>query len=113
MVNDINTTTLVNTAVLFTLSTPPGVATTALLRGGFTAGGSANNFCLVSSPSESDQAVTSSTCNFSNPVAALAGSGQVSVLTNTSSQVRARSSSAGNCTLLLSTYGWIDSRGQS
>lgn len=110
MVNDINTATLGTTATLFALTTPLGVQTTALLRGSMS-NASASIYVIVNSPSESAQASAAASASISNPVAGVANSGSLSALTNTSSQVRAVSN-ASSTTVLMSTYGWIDTRGK-
>lgn len=109
---DISVSTLSSTAVLYALSTPFGVKTTALLRA-YVTHASAGTVILLSSPDESDQAAAGS--NF-NVGATQAGGGVISatslaILTNTSSQIRARSN-VTSTTLGASTYGWIDRRGQ-
>jgi hypothetical protein len=108
---DINTSTLSTTATLFALTVPSGVNVTALLRinAGNAGGGIA---VLFSSPSESDQAPsTSGLSDISTSGAGVRASADLQIITDTSRQVRGRST---NSSTLVNgfTYGWIDFRGQ-
>jgi hypothetical protein len=114
-VNDVNTATLGTTATLFTLaSVPTGVQVRAMCRGYFF-NAAAFTSCLVTSPDESVQVADTPAGNRSmaNPLAN-AGQGAVppfTVRTNSSAQIRAVASAASS-TLGLTTYGWLDRRGQ-
>src|SRR5262249_4842165 len=102
-------------ATLYGLTVPTGFVVDALFRG-FISHASAGTAVLITSPSETDvvpQAVNGQVTG-SNPVAGT-GSGTnftLRVRTNTSGQVRARST-ASSTTLGIATYGWMDARGKN
>jgi hypothetical protein len=108
--NDINTAALGTTATLFTLSTPLGVKTNALLQGFVQAGTSAN--VLINSPDATSVGASATAVTFIAWSPSVGASGYVSTRTNTSSQIRAVSSAAST-TAVFSTYGWVDTRGQN
>jgi hypothetical protein len=91
---------------------PPGVVTTALLSAWISDVAVANTSVYISSLAQTDLA-TSGT-NFS-AIAGLAGSSNattnMTVVTNTNSQVRFRLASA-TTSLVVTSTGWIDARGK-
>ncbi|SHJ69300.1 hypothetical protein SAMN05444159_1248 [Bradyrhizobium lablabi] len=103
-VNDINTAVLGTTATLFTVTTPPSVKTNVLLSG--FVNHAAVNQILVSSPDVADTSPLSGS-NFQVPSAGGYGTSSVSIRTNTSQQVRARSGAAST-TLNLYTFGYVE-----
>ena len=110
-VTDLSTATQGTSAASVTLSTPLGVKTTALLRC-FMTHAAVGNVILLSSLDESDQAASGSNFNVgATQVANGLAATSVQVLTNTSSQIRARGN-ASSTTLWVATYGWIDTRGR-
>lgn len=108
--NDINVATLGTTATLYTLSTPLGVKTNAMLRGYVQAASGTN--VLINSPDEISVAASATAVTLIVWSASAGGSGDVNTRTNTSSQIRVVSSVA-NTTAVFSTYGWIDTRGRN
>jgi hypothetical protein len=112
VVTDVNTSTLGTTATLFALSVPPGVQVKPIIRAD--APSSQVNAILITSPIETDVAAGASYA--SSPGFDVVGAtSQVQVsnflFTDTSSNIRARASSAAQ-TLLVFTRGWTDSRGR-
>lgn len=109
---DVDISTLGTSAALQTLSVPTGITVNALMRVRGT--NAATWAVIVSSPSVTDTAPGGST-NPLHDVGGTAGNADratISVRTNTSSQVRARSTAAST-TLQIATYGWVDTRGRS
>jgi hypothetical protein len=108
---DINVSNQGTTATLYTLSVPSGLQVNALVRGNINHT-SANVFVLVSSPDETVVAANSVAGTVATQVTGITVSwGQLNVRTNTSSQVRAVSSSASTI-LRLAATGWVDRRGR-
>ena len=103
------TTTVGTTAALFTLSLPVGVKVEAMVEGFiFRSGTSA---LLLTSPDQADTAPTTGGPATAVNDANVSGSFQRNVLTNTSGQIRARSSVAAT-SIWIATTGWIDRRGR-
>lgn len=107
---DFSTATLGATAALVGLSVPPGVSVTAKLRANITQAGQATSV-RFSSPAKADVAVNANNASLSTSGAGDFAAGEFYVRTDTSRQIRARSSQA-NTTLNLTTAGWADSRGR-
>lgn len=109
---DVNTNSLGTTALLFTLSTPPGLQTQAkiMVNGG---NSSANFWIRISSPLTSDLAPDNTSAQIYSNYAAAASklSAEIDVLTNTSSQIRARASLTSQSLTVL-TFGYVDRRGR-
>lgn len=109
-VNDANPSVTTTASLITLASVPTGVQVNALLRTGFIGGGSALGI-LFTSPDEADQATafsgpaTLSTANNTNT----GQSSEISVRTNTSAQIRSRSSTTVGA--YIWTFGWIDNRG--
>lgn len=113
---DVNVTNLGTASASYTISTPPGMSLTADLMVYAGGGGSNDSNVLLRSPHGTDVAPpaqsaqpTSAPATVAN-IASIAegGYGQhLRVLTNTSSQVAARSATA-NSTLIIWTRGWRD-----
>lgn len=108
-VNDINTTTLSNSTVPFTLTVPPGVTVNARVRG-YVSSATASASVTVSSPAESVTG-TGLGQNIIVPIANGFGAAELSVRTNTSAQINAIAGSPST-TLKLFTFGWVDTRGK-
>lgn len=106
---DINTTTLGTAAVSYTLSTPLGVKTIAIQN--LAIDDPASTTVYISSLDQDDESAS-----FANGRVSIrrestdAGVGNIRTRTNTSSQIRARSSNA-NTDLYVGTVGYIDTRG--
>lgn len=101
------------TPTLKTLTVPPGIRVRALVRCVF-GNGSLDNL-LVSSPLEASSAVDAG--GIVNRTLTYFGSGSAStmtleIITDTSSQIRMVTSSGSTNTAAITTYGWVDMRGQ-
>jgi len=107
---DVSTAALTTSSSLFALSVPLGVKTFALWRATISNAAAAVNV-LITSPDETAQSAGAGAANGATQVGTqgIAFAGQT--LVNTSQQIRAISSAAST-SLVLSTYGWIDTRGQ-
>lgn len=114
-VKDVDTSSLGTSATLYTLSTPGGVKVQPLVRAQTNNNG---NFILLTSPDETDVAVGSAynvvpmwdvCAGTSNATLPTGSSTSVILITNTSSQIRARANQA-SVTLAVITRGWIDFR---
>ncbi len=108
---DVSTSSLGTTAALLNVGVPDGINVDALLRcrGTNAAGWSV----LISSPNVTNQAPSGTLAPLCD-IGGTAGTGDratIRVRTNTSSEVRARSSIA-NTELQISCYGYIDTRGK-
>lgn len=108
---DVDVSNQSTTAVLRTLTVPTGIQVDAKIR---VRGSCASGWVLiVSSPDVFDRAPSGT----GNPLSDLGGAAGVSdratllVRTNTSGEVRTRSSVAST-ELQISTYGWVDTRGK-
>ncbi len=110
---DVNVSNLGTTAVLYTIKTPLGVKTIALVNIILDSASAANVY--VSSPDVNDEAPSFTAAPLVTALMNTAGQeqamGVVHVLTNTSSQVRARASGASTI-FKLATLGWVDRRGR-
>ena len=108
---DVNTTTLGTVSTLETLNTPLGVKVNALTNTS-TANASVGVQTLITSPDQGTPAASAPTGNETLliQVATIPISSPLNVRTNTSSQVRAVAS-ISSTTLIMVTYGWIDTRG--
>lgn len=109
-VQDIASTNISTTASSYTLSVPTGVSVIAqvITRSIFITGADTIRFF---SPSVTDATVTN--VNMTNYTSASGDSCtvQLDILTNTSAQIKGRSS-AGLAGTVLNTLGWIDGRGR-
>lgn len=111
-VNDVSVSNLGATATLYTLTVPTGVQVEALFRA-WMAHASPGTGVIFTAPDEADQAPTggghADIQSITTAPAALYGNFRRR--TNTSSQIRARSS-ASSTGIGIYTYGWIDTRGR-
>lgn len=109
---DVSVTSQTTSAVLYTLSVPPGIQTRARVR--TSGGGPASAYSvLLTSPDETDQAPSISGVPYTFLGAANATNGaEALVRTNTSQQIRARASAALSSEFQIQTYGWFDDRGK-
>lgn len=107
-------TTLGTTAVLYTVTVPPSLVTDPIWTKTIVNGGdaSSNYYIRISSPYQTDVVPSASIAQLASgfPSTSSRFSAQIVVLTNTSRQIRARSSIAG-MGFSISTEGWIDRRG--
>ena len=111
---DISATNPGTTAVVRTLSVPPGVKVNAILHVQTDSNGISDGRCSISSLDKSDESAFncglydgSGTYQFLNPEL-------MNIRTNTSSQIRSRNAASGsNSVLYIYTAGWIDSRGRN
>lgn len=113
-VADVSTNSLGTAATLFTLTVPPGVKVLARYRG-FMSDAVAAQIMLITSPDETSSAADNVIGNRSvqSIVSNVGTDFHLATITNTSAQIRAVSSNAGNSTTLrVATYGWVDYRGQ-
>lgn len=103
-------------AVTRTLSLPVGIVVEAEITGFLALGAAGSTACyaLITALDETDTAPSSSLFNV-----AIANQGNLQlgttlyVKTNTSAQIRSRlSASAADITLIINTFGWIDTRGR-
>lgn len=109
-VNDTGGAGLNNTSALYTLSIPGGVRVKVELSVAATAG-AANIVIALRNPDCSDPAIVNGEGMICIQVASVYNYLAASVLSNTSSQIRARSN--GNITdFYITTRGWTDSRGR-
>jgi hypothetical protein len=109
---DVSTTALGTTSTLYTLSVPPGFKLIALLKGSVQCGSAAA--VLITDPNAVDIPPSYTTVggvSGANQGTAQATTFSLHTPTNTSQQIRARSSVAAT-TLSINTLGWIDFRGQ-
>lgn len=106
--NDIGASNLSTTAVLYTLNVPAGVKVTALMEGA--AYNPSQIAILLTCPDVADTAPSLTGLGIIN-VANTYVSTPSSIRTNTSGQIRARSTSATTY-LYITTMGWIDRRGR-
>lgn len=114
-VNDITSSTLGTTPVLFSMnSTPVGVQCNILIRG-YTSNASGNVGLLINSPDESAVAYDSPSGNktVQAPLTGVSAGAvfTLSVRTSTASQIRGVATAASTV-LVVATYGFIDQRGQ-
>lgn len=104
------------TAVLKALNVPIGIQVNALFRASY---GDASAFSAIifTSPDESDQVPSSAGANYSlaapQTSATFAAAGDFNIRTNTSGQIRYRSSNTTTNGVTIATKGWIDTRGRS
>jgi hypothetical protein len=103
---DVNNGTIGTTAISVTISTPPGVRMLALLRLAIT-NTTAGAAVRVSSLDVSDQTPASGNSNLAVQVASTFMFAEIDEVTNTTSQVRMRSSGSGT-TYYVNTKGWVD-----
>jgi hypothetical protein len=96
---------------LYTISTPPGVSTIAHMNMN-TRSSNVGAFVLLHSPLTANQSATSGNISSSSQVANTDNYSQLSVMTDTSRQVRAITNGSGSFNWSLVTIGWTDSRGQ-
>lgn len=110
LVADVNAETASATAGLKTLTVPTGLKVGAILslRSSYVSSGT---FILVTSPDQADQAASATACTATVQSAATANGSMMNVRTNTSGQVRLRSSGTGATNYII-TYGWVDPRGK-
>jgi len=109
-------TTHSSAAVLDILSTPLGIKTTAIINVySYSGSVSATPYMLITDPSQTDTAPTSSLYNFQGGfTAGVITIQEMEVVTNISSQIRHRSSlSNTSIQFNIKTLGWIDNRGQN
>lgn len=110
-VADVNAVTPLTTAVLATLTVPIGVQVDALYRATYGDSGGSSGI-LFTSPDESNQAPPASSLLSPQASVSFASAGQFETRTNTSGQIRYRASVTTTNSVAISTYGWIDTRGQ-
>jgi hypothetical protein len=104
------------TASLANLTVPPGVKVHALFQGTY-GDSAASTGILFTSPDQTDQAPNltgGAGVSLASPQAsgAFASAGSFSVRTNTSGQIRYRATGTTSNSVRISTYGWVDTRGQ-
>ncbi|WP_454812189.1 hypothetical protein [Labrys neptuniae] len=100
-------------AQLVALSVPPAINAEAEIE--FSAESTTFGYVLVSSPLTSDQAPSSTAAPYFTVIAASAGSrgyARLRIRTNGSGQIRHRNTSSASTTVIITTLGWIDTRGR-
>lgn len=112
MVKDVNTTISISTAQLFTLSVPTGINALANFTPQLDIG-SANEAFIFTTPDQTDTALSSSALTFSLSTTAEARVNvPISIMTNTSAQVRGRAQFGNGISFSIYTTGWVDPRGR-
>lgn len=110
--NDLNGVSVAS-GLLFAISVPPGLSVMARLNFLFQSA-TGNTSVLIHSPLTASQTAVSPIGNAIGGVQNIAGTsnapGHVSVMTNTSQQVRGSSNGTG--ILYVATVGWTDARGR-
>lgn len=111
--NDVATSTLGGAGTSYTLTTPAGIKTDALISAAVTNAAAGANV-IISSLDEADNSPDPLTgrAHFTVQISNRPVCGQFKFVTNTSSQIRARSDTAST-TLNIATRGWTDWRGQN
>lgn len=110
MGTDVSTAVLGTSAISYVANVPTGVKVNALIRGYFNHASSAVSL-LLSSLDESDQAPDTHFSTATTQVAGLGCNFVANARTDTSAQVRARSTNASS-TMWFGAYGWTDGRGK-
>ena len=114
----ISTTNPGTSAVLRTLTTPLGINVQAVMQVEIGNGGTGvSAHAYFSDPATADVAVSSTFTDLSRAIAETGGvtesAGRVTVMTNTSGQIRSRfDASDASVTLYIHTLGWTDTRGK-
>jgi hypothetical protein len=111
-VGDVNVSNLGTSAVTYTLTTPLGIQVLAKLRGYINNATACN--VLLSSLDVADvvpQSVLGNNTIFQTGNGVTMPFGEIQIRTNTSRSIRARSNAASS-SLIIATYGWIDTRGK-
>ena len=101
----------VTTAQTYTLTTPTGVVTEAILSGNYTDNTTSASIIYLSSLGQTDVAASASAFTTQGVTTGIATYSGLRIETNTSSQIRARTSSTTS-SVLIDTNGWIDRRGR-
>ena len=107
---DVNTATLGTSATLFVLSVPLGIQVWAITSERALLS-SAGVLVYITSPDQTDTAPASPPHTIATPAAGVWGYASMNFRTNTSAQIRARSSVAST-NFQVNTHGWIDTRGR-
>lgn len=112
IIQNVNVSTQSTTPVNYTISTPLGISTTAIINCSI---GDADTFCRarVYSTWQTDTAVSVANANVqtaANGAISTYGSNQLFIKTDTSSQVRALSDSSLSIIFAIATVGYIDNR---
>ena len=114
--SDVAVTNPGTAAVLRTLSVPTGIKVVAKFNIGTQAGTSNSDARVyVSSPDQTDQAVSATSLNAGSISTGAASQvfGQMLVRTSTAAQVRTRNAATtADTSLFIGTVGWVDHRGQ-
>lgn len=110
-VQDVSSSTLGTTAVLYTLTVPVGIKVNILAEFCVIVSGT-NYGVLLTSPDETDTAAAGNTMSTITGISNTYGQAQPRIRTNTSGQIRARSSTAST-QIVNVTHGWVDTRGRA
>lgn len=110
--NDVNTSSLSTSGNLLILSIPSGVQVESILQTLLSGPGSTVVGLLLLSPDQSNVTPTTSNLTLAVNSFIVTTLNQIRVRSNTSSQIRSRSTSATGATLLIFTIGWVDTRGR-
>lgn len=110
--SDVVTSALTTARSLFTVTTPPGVITEAICYGNMVNASIATVWAGAVSVTDAAPTVSGTPgALIVNPAAGQPATFQLRALTNTSSQIAARSDTAST-TLRIQTQGWVDRRGK-
>ncbi len=111
-VTDVNVANLGTSATSYTLTVPTGIQVWAKFHASFTKVGAVGQTILITALDESDQAPTAvALASLSQVVDSQYAIADFTIRTNTSAQIRARSSVASS-NFNIGTNGWIDRRGR-
>ncbi len=108
---DVDSTTLIATAVLYTLTVPTDLKIEAIINIGVVDSGGTSIY--VSSPDADDEAASETAGPLASirATSSLSAQSKMTVLTDTSSRVRARAEATAD-NFRIATLGWIDRRGR-
>jgi hypothetical protein len=107
---DVPATGMTTSAVLHTLSVPPGVQVNALFSARANYNTNAGLY-MLSSPDETDFAPTADFSSLTVGPSGTTNTGHFNIRTNTSRQIRGRANTTVS-TIAIATFGWIDRRGR-
>jgi hypothetical protein len=107
---DVPATGMTTSAVLHTLSVPPGVQVNALFSARANYNTNAGLY-MLSSPDETDFAPTADFSSLTVGPSGTTNTGHFNIRTNTSRQIRGRANTTVS-TIAIATFGWVDRRGR-
>lgn len=110
---DVNTTALISGTTIFTITTPPGVVTQALLNVAYTNQVGAATVYLTSINQDAAIGVGAAigAITYRNPAVGQFAAGPAAVFTDTSGRIRVQNNFQSG-QLFIGTQGWVDTRGK-